>query len=298
MLAASALMFADQHFTRMDKVRANLSMVVAPIQWVVSWPSDLLSWGTVALSDQQALVDENRQLREQILMLSHRGQRISSLRAENTELREQLNAAQRRDIPFISAELLSLDNDPFSHQMVVNRGHRHGAYVGQPVIDAFGLVGQITAVSAYSSRVLLVADASHSLPVHVNRNGLRFIAQGAGDYQTLNVLHVPDTADIRVGDLLMTSGLAGRFPPGYPVARVTEVVHDPGEPFAQVSAEPMARLQRSRHFLLLFPPPREEVDESVWDEHFALTSTALRSAQQLSATLRAPSSSLQSTEAR
>ncbi|MGM0520646.1 MAG: rod shape-determining protein MreC [Pseudomonadota bacterium] len=296
-VAASMLMFADQRFTRMEEVRANLSMVVAPIQWVVSWPSDLLSWGTVALSDQQALVDENQRLREQILMLSHRGQRISSLRAENAELRELLNAAARRDVPFISAELLSLDNDPFSHQMVVDRGHRNGAYVGQPVIDAFGLVGQITAVSAYSSRVLLVADASHSLPVQINRNGLRFIAQGAGNYQTLNVLHVPDTADIRQGDLLMTSGLAGRFPPGYPVAQVTEVVHDPGEPFARVSAEPLARLQRSRHFLLLFPPPREEVDDSVWDESFALSSSALRSAEQLTATLRASSSLMQVREA-
>lgn len=280
-LMASTLMFADQHLSRMDKVRANLSMVVAPIQWVVSWPSDLLSWGTVALSDQQALVDENRKLREQILMLSHRGQRISSLRSENAELREQLDAAQRRDVPFISAELLSLDNDPFSHQMVVDRGHRHGAYVGQPVIDAFGLVGQVTAVSAYSSRVLLVADASHSLPVYINRNGLRFIAQGGGDYQTLDVLHVPDTADIREKDLLMTSGLAGRFPPGYPVAQVTDVVHDPGEPFARVSARPLAHLQRARHFLLLFPALRGDIDESAWDESFGLSPDILRGAEPL-----------------
>lgn len=274
-------MFVDHRFTRMEDLRAQMTTIVAPIQWAVSVPSDLLNWGALALSDQQALVDENRRLREQLLTLSHRGQRLANLTAENTELRQLLGAAERRDIPYITAELLSLDNDPFSHQMVVDRGHRNGVYVGQPVIDASGLVGQVTAVSAYSSRILLLADASHALPVQVNRNGLRFIVQGTGRYGSVNVLHVPDTADIRVGDLLTTSGLAGRFPPGYPVARVTEVYHDPGQPFARVVAEPSAQLQRSRHFLLLFPPPREELDASIWDESMDISADALHAAQRL-----------------
>ncbi|MDP3534306.1 rod shape-determining protein MreC [Halomonas sp. M1] len=280
-LAASVLMFVDQRFTRMEDVRAQMTMIVAPIQWVVSVPSDLLNWGALALSDQQALVDENRRLREQILTLSHRGQRLASLTAENAELRSLLQAAERHEIPYMTAELLSLDNDPFSHQMVVDRGHRNGAYVGQPVIDAFGLVGQVTAVSAYSSRVLLLADASHALPVQVNRNGLRFIVQGTGRYGSVSVLHVPDTADIREGDLLTTSGLAERFPPGYPVARVTEVYHDPGQPFAQVTAEPSAQLQRSRHFLLLFPPPPEELGDADWDEDMDISASAIHAAQRL-----------------
>ena len=274
-------MFVDHRFTRMEDLRAQMTTIVAPIQWAVSVPSDLLNWGALALSDQQALVDENRRLREQLLTLSHRGQRLANLTAENTELRQLLGAAERRDIPYITAELLSLDNDPFSHQMVVDRGHRNGVYVGHPVIDASGLVGQVTAVSAYSSRILLLADASHALPVQVNRNGLRFIVQGTGRYGSVNVLHVPDTADIRVGDLLTTSGLAGRFPPGYPVARVTEVYHDPGQPFARVVAEPSAQLQRSRHFLLLFPPPREELDASIWDESMDISADALHAAQRL-----------------
>ncbi|WP_411971106.1 rod shape-determining protein MreC [Halomonas rhizosphaerae] len=253
-ILASALMFADTRFTRMEPVRAQLSTLVAPIQWLVSLPSDVLNWASLALSDQRALVDENRRLREQILTLSHRVQRMASLTAENVRLRELLAATRQRDMPYITAELLSLDPDPFTHQMVIDRGRRDGVYVGQPVLDASGLVGQITATSAYSSRVLLLADASHALPVQVNRNGLRFVLQGAGSYDALNVTHVPDTADIREGDLLTTSGLGGRFPPGYPVARVSEVVHDPGQPFARVTAAPVAQLQRSRHFLLLFPP--------------------------------------------
>ncbi|MCG6656479.1 rod shape-determining protein MreC [Halomonas campisalis] len=265
-IAASALMFVDHRFTRMEEVRAQLSTVVAPIQWVVSVPSDVLTWGALALSEQRALVEENRRLREQILHLSHRVQHMSSLTAENVRLRELLGAAARNEVPYITAELLSLDSDPFAQQMVIDRGRRNGVFVGQPVMDASGLVGQVTAVSAYSSRVLMVADASHALPVQVNRNGLRFVVQGTGQYDALSVLHVPDTADIRVGDLLVTSGLAGRFPPGYPVARVTEVEHDPGQPFARVAAAPVARLQRSRHFLLLFPPePAPVPDDAGWD---------------------------------
>lgn len=272
-------MFVDSRFTRMEEIRAQLSTVVAPIQWAVSIPSDVLNWGSLALSDQRALLEENRRLREQILTLSHRVQRMASLTAENVRLRELLEAGDQNDVPFITAELLSLDPDPFAHQMVIDRGRRNGAYVGQPVMDASGLVGQVTAVSAYSSRVLLLADASHALPVQVNRNGLRFIVQGGGRYDALSVLHVPDTADIREGDLLVTSGLAGRFPAGYPVARVAEVVHDPGQPFARVMATPVAQLQRSRHFLLLFPPPVPDVDESAWVHE--LTPEAVEAARAL-----------------
>ncbi|MBW6391614.1 MULTISPECIES: rod shape-determining protein MreC [Halomonadaceae] len=265
-VAASVLMFVDHRFTRMEEVRAQLTTVVAPIQWLVAVPSDILAWGSLALSDQRGLVEENRRLREQILHLSHRVQHMSSLTAENVRLRELLGAAARTEAEYITAELLSLDADPFTHQMVIDRGRRNGVYVGQPVLDASGLVGQVTAVSAYSSRVLMVADASHALPIQVNRNGLRFVLQGSGQYDALRVVHVPDTADIRQGDLLVTSGLAGRFPSGYPVARVTEVVHDPGQPFARVTAEPVARLQRSRHFLLIFPPaPPPVPEDEMWD---------------------------------
>lgn len=268
-IAAFALMFAEERFSRMEGVRAQLSTLVAPVQWIVSVPSDILTWGSLALSDQRQLVEENRRLREQLLTLSHRVQRMASLTAENVRLRELLKAAQHDDVPYITAELLSLDSDPFTHQMVIDRGRRDGAYVGQPVMDASGLVGQVTAVSAYSSRVLTLADASHAVPVQVNRNGLRFIAQGTGRHGSLDVLHVPDTADIREGDLLITSGLAERFPVGYPVATVIEVEHDPGEPFARVAAQPVAQLERSRHFLLLFPPPPPEPGEPrLWDETF------------------------------
>jgi rod shape-determining protein MreC len=253
-LVATMLMFADLRFSRMEMVRERLTTVVAPIQWLVSLPSEVLDWTTLAFSDQRRLLEENHRLREQILSLSHRVQRMSSLTAENIRLRELLDAAPQAEIPYITAELLSLDPDPFTHRMVIDRGRRDGVYPGQPVMDASGLMGQVTDVSTYASRMLLVSDASHALPVQVNRNGLRYILQGTGHYSELAVLHVSNTADIRKDDLLMTSGMAGRFPAGYPVARVIEVIHDPGQPFARVTAAPIAKLQRSRHFMLLFPP--------------------------------------------
>ncbi|WP_279586971.1 rod shape-determining protein MreC [Modicisalibacter xianhensis] len=264
-IVAFALMFAEQRMPRMADFRAHLSTLVAPVQWVVSLPSEGLTWGALVLSDQRKLIEENQHLREQLLMLSHRVQRMASLTAENVRLRELLDAARRNDMPYMTAELLSLDSDPFTYQMVIDRGRTDGVYTGQPVMDASGLIGQVTSVSAYTSRVLMLADASHAVPVKINRNGLRFIVQGSGRYDSLDVLHVPDTADIRQGDLLVTSGLAGRFPEGYPVARVVEVVHDPGEPFAQVRAEPVSQPERSRHFLLLFPPPPVEVSEQSLD---------------------------------
>lgn len=264
-IVAFALMFAEQRMPRMADFRAHLSTLVAPVQWVVSLPSEGLTWGALVLSDQRELIEENQHLREQLLMLSHRVQRMASLTAENVRLRELLDAARRNDMPYMTAELLSLDSDPFTYQMVIDRGRTDGVYTGQPVMDASGLIGQVTSVSAYTSRVLMLADASHAVPVKINRNGLRFIVQGSGRYDSLDVLHVPDTADIRQGDLLVTSGLAGRFPEGYPVARVVEVVHDPGEPFAQVRAEPVSQPERSRHFLLLFPPPPVEVSEQSLD---------------------------------
>ncbi|MDO6672715.1 rod shape-determining protein MreC [Cobetia amphilecti] len=250
-----ALMFAEDRFSWMVDVRASMATLVSPVQWVVSLPTEGISWGALVFADQQELADENRALREQLLNLSSRVQRMASLTSENTRLRELLNAGQRSDIPYITSQLLTLDADPFSHRMVVDRGEQDGVRIGLPVLDAYGLVGQVISTSAYNSRVLMISDASHAVPVEINRNGLRFIAQGSGKIDQVDVLHVPDTADIRVGDLLVTSGLALRFPRGLPVARVTEVYHDPGKPFARVSAEPIAQLERSRNFLIQMPPP-------------------------------------------
>ncbi|WP_286009909.1 rod shape-determining protein MreC [Larsenimonas salina] len=247
-----ALMFADHRFEWMSQVRQETATLVSPIQWVVSQPAQGLTWLSTVLSSKDALINENQALRNKLLILSQRNQRTNSLVEENTRLRALLNATPRSNISYVTAELMMLDNDPFVQQMIVDRGQDDGIYAGQPVVDASGLAGQVISVSRFTSRVLLVTDANSAVPVQDNRNGLRFIIQGNGQDEWLNLQHVPNNADIKVGDLLVTSGLASRFPEGYPVARVSRVELNDGGPFATVEAAPVAQLNRSRHFLMLF----------------------------------------------
>ena len=154
------------------------------------------------------------------------------------------------------AELIGMDPNPFTHRIIINKGERDGVVLGQPVLDARGLMGQVVELMPYTSRVLLLTDTTHSIPVQVNRNGLRAIASGTGNPERLELRHVADTADIKVGDLLVSSGLGQRFPAGYPVATVKEVIHDSGQPFAIVRAVPTAALNRSRYLLLVFSDSR------------------------------------------
>ena len=150
------------------------------------------------------------------------------------------------------AELMGISPDPLTHEVIIDRGRRDGVYRGQAVLDAFGLMGQVVEVHPSSSRVLLITDNSHALPVQINRNGVRAVAEGTGDLNRLRLRHVSNTTDIRAGDLLISSGLGERYPAGYPVAEVEEVVRDPGQSFATVIARPKAQLDRSRHVLLVF----------------------------------------------
>lgn len=154
------------------------------------------------------------------------------------------------------AELIGMDPNPFTHRIIINKGERDGVILGQPVLDARGLMGQVVELMPYTSRVLLLTDTTHSIPVQVNRNGLRAIASGTGNPERLELRHVADTADIKEGDLLVSSGLGQRFPAGYPVATVKEVIHDSGQPFAIVRAVPTAALNRSRYLLLVFSDGR------------------------------------------
>jgi rod shape-determining protein MreC len=150
------------------------------------------------------------------------------------------------------AELLAVDLDPYRQRIVINKGARHGAFVGQPLLDAHGVMGQITEVNPISASAILISDPSHALPVQINRNGLRMLAFGTGNPQVLSLRHVSVNADVQVGDVVSTSGLGGRYPPDYPVGRVTRVHHQPGEPFVVVEAAPFSHLDRSREVLLVW----------------------------------------------
>jgi rod shape-determining protein MreC len=151
-----------------------------------------------------------------------------------------------------------VDFDPFSQDIVINKGSQQGVVVGQPIVDAEGVMGQVVHVAPYTSTAMLITDPSHAIPVADNRNGLRAIAMGTGSADRLDIPHLPLNADIKEGDLLVTSGLGGRFPPGYPVAIVEKVERNPGQAFSDVTARPTAHLEQSREVLLVWTPPVEQ----------------------------------------
>ena len=202
------------------------------------------------LSSHSELVEENARLSAHNLILKQRLQKMASLYAQNVRLRELLNSSQLVDDEVLVAELIGIDPDPQIRQVLINKGDLEKVYPGQPLLDASGVMGQVVQTTPLTSRVILITDKNSRTPVQVNRNGFRAIAAGMGG--ELELLHVPGTTDIKVGDLLVTSGMGQRFPVGYPVAEVVEVVEDPGQPFLSIRARPLARLNHSRLVMLVF----------------------------------------------
>lgn len=255
-------MNVDHRQSHLDEIRSALLLVVYPVQYLVDLPIDIASWSSEHLVSRQVLIEENQRMREQQLMLEARLQRFAVLEAENHRLRELLESSLKLEQKVLVAELLAVELQPFRRQIVIDKGRRQGAYSGQPIADARGIMGQITHVGQFSSTVLLITDPSHALPVEVNRNGVRAIAIGAGESNMLRLEHVPTNADIKEGDLLVSSGLDGRFPRGYPVGLVSRIRLEAGESFAQISVMPTARLEQSREVLMIWPyKPAEQLHE-------------------------------------
>ena len=235
----------------MQRIRGWLSLAVTPIQWLVDVPQRSWTWVDERLDAREDLIAENQQLRAQILLAERRVQKLADLTVENFRLRDLLNSGERLDEKVQVTELIGVNSDPFIHQVIINSGFDSQVFIGQPVLDATGVMGQVTSTSAYTSRVLLITDADHAIPVQVNRNGIRSVAYGRGQYDFLELEDLADTVDIEIGDILVSSGLGLRFPKGYPVAQVVAIQRLPGQEFARVLAKPTAQLSRSRHLLLV-----------------------------------------------
>ncbi len=250
-LLSLILIFVDQRFRQIDTIRATLSTITTPIQLVVDVPSRIWYWFNSISGDYSELLEENNSLKAQALIRQRKLQKTASITAENIRLRALLKGAKRLDEAVIVAEVIGVDPDPFTHEVIINRGSNNEVYIGQPLLDATGVMGQVTAVSRFTSRVLLITDARHSIPVQINRNNTRAMASGIGTFNELKLQHVSNSADIKEGDLLISSGLGGLFPFGYPVALVTSINHDPSQAFAQIKAQPLATLTKSRQVLLL-----------------------------------------------
>lgn len=263
LLLSLAVIAADHLSEQLKPVHFVLSTLTAPVHWVADIPSQISDWSVNSLRSLDDLQSENESLRTEVLLLKRRVQKLASTMAENSQLKELLGAYDLSEERISVAEIIAVDPDPFRHEVIINKGASQKAYVGQTVLDAEGLMGQVVQVGALTSRVLLITDVTHGVPVYVNRNGVRAVAVGSGELDKLKLLHVPDTADILEGDLLVSSGLGGRFPKGYPVGVVASVRHDPGQPFAVVEARPMAHLDRSRHVLLVFIDTEHKVELSL-----------------------------------
>lgn len=254
---------ADHRYQHLDSLRATLAVMVYPLQALADLPVRLARAAQGRFTDERLLRDQNQTLHRQNLVLNARLQQLLALESENMRLRDLLGSSFRIGDRVLIAEILAVDLDPGRRQVLVNKGTRSGVFVGQPVLDANAVMGQVVRTNPFSSTVLLITDSEHALPVEVNRNGLRTIARGTGLAQELELLHIPKNADVRLGDLLVTSGMGGRFPRGYPVARVTAVRHDPDDPFTVVTAEPTARLDRSREVLLVWTLDPRGPDETL-----------------------------------
>lgn len=249
-----ALMVVDARFDALQPVRSQLGLFVSPLYYVAELP--VRGWNTVTelTSSRAQLIADNERLRAEALLTQRKLQKLATLTEQNVRLRELLNSSSLVDERVLVAELIGVDPNPFTQRILIDKGENDGVFLGQPVLDATGLMGQVVEVLPYSARVLMITDASHSLPVQVNRNGLRAIASGTGRNEWLELRYVGDTADIREGDIVVSSGLGQRFPAGYPVGRVQTVVRHPSQSFAEVRVTPSAQLNRSRYLLLVFSP--------------------------------------------
>lgn len=258
-MAASLALLAAEHKALLNPVRTALTSAIYPLQQLVSSPTQFAAKAREAFLSRALLLEENTRLHEESLLLKAKLLKFAALEQENLRLRGLLDTSFKLAEQVMIAELLSVNVVPYEHVVVVNKGSRFGVYPGQPVMDANGVVGQVLRVTPYSAEVVLITDPNHAIPVQVNRNGVRTIAQGTGQIDRLSLPYLNGGADIRPGDLLVTSGMGGIFPQGYPVATVT-AESGPGGPLAKLAATPVALLDRNRELLLVWsksdPIPR------------------------------------------
>ena len=245
------LLVVDHRENHLDAVRKAVGTAVYPLRILVDAPVSTWQWIRDNTASQNDLLLEISRLNAERLLTHARLQRFTALESENARLRAMLDATSKVRDQVQVAEIMSVSSNPFRHILVINKGTRDGVFNGEAMIDADGVIGQVIEAGLLSSNGVLISDPDHALPVEVNRNGLRTIAVGTGDFDRLELPFLPNNADIEDGDLLVTSGLGGAFPPGYPVAIVDSVTRIPQGPFAEVTARPAARLNQVREIMLI-----------------------------------------------
>jgi rod shape-determining protein MreC len=262
-LLALALIIVDKRYAHLVKIRQFLSVVAYPVQIAVASPFEGWHWFRDSITTRDALRADNSKLQAELRVAQFRLQRYEALEAETQRLRAlRENTAGVTD-RFLVGDVMNVDLDAFRERVLVDKGAGDGIYVGQAVLDSGGVFGQVARVGQLTSEVILISDAAHAIPVQINRNGLRTVAVGTGDTNRLKLPYLPTSADVVAGDLLVTSGLGGGFPAGYPVGTIAEVKRDPAQSLADVEVKPAAALDRSRELLFVWlkaqaaelPPP-------------------------------------------
>ncbi len=266
LFASILLMVLDHRQNHLDAVRKAIGAAVYPIQLIVDAPFRLWEWVREGTKSRDELQQELNHLRNERLFTKAELQQLNALKAENARLRDLLEARARVRDEIRVAKIMAVDANPYRHNIVIDIGEREGAYDGQAIIDAVGVIGQIIETGLTTSQAMLISDPSHSLPVEVNRNGLRTIANGTGEFGRLDLPFVTNNADIQPGDLLVTSGLGGAFPAGYPVAVVESVNRIPQDPFADVTATPTAALDQVREVMLIWSSAETQAETEPGDE--------------------------------
>lgn len=254
---SALLIFFDHKMNSFESARGFLQSMISPLQYLATAPKQMMNWAAENIVTRRQLIADNEQYKINELVFHEQALQLDIVKKENERLRALLASPLRGDARKMVAEILAVDSDPYTHQVVINRGANDGVFEGQAVIDDEGIVGQILHVGTSSSRVLLITDVTHAVPVRISRNGVRLIASGVGVIDRLTHNHVPHSTDIRVDDVLVTSGLGGKFPEGYPVAKVSSVVQDESREFARIQSQPVAKIDRLRYVLLLWPEQSE-----------------------------------------
>jgi len=265
-IVSVVVMVLDHRGGYLETARLWMSAAANPIYAVVQTLGQVWRWITDSFADRSHLRTENAQLTEQLRVARTQMLRFESLNEENRRLREIREASKGVSERTLIAEIISVSVNPFRHMVVINKGADDGVFRGQPVLDAFGVVGQVMQVGKSTATLILITDAEHAVPVQVNRNGIRSIAMGTGEPAKLSLPYMTVESDVRKGDLLVSSGLDAIFPAGYPVATVTKVERNAADTFATVEAKPLAQLDRDREVLLLWadtpkvPAPEEAIE--------------------------------------
>jgi rod shape-determining protein MreC len=254
-LVALGLIIVDKRYDQLGQIRRLLSIVAYPVQVAVASPFEGWDWFRNSVTTRDALRVENARLEAELRLAQFRLQRYEALESESQRLRGLRSSTEGVASRFIIGDIMDVQLDAYRERVLVDKGARDGVFIGQAVLDAGGVFGQVARVGQLTSEVILLSDAAHAIPVQVNRNGLRTIAVGTGDTGRLKLPYLSTSADVVAGDLLVTSGLGGGFPAGYPVGTVIDVKRDPAASLADVDARPAAALDRSRELLFVWAKP-------------------------------------------